>query len=468
MSKQKVILWTPQPKQALALSCPAIELFFGVAAGGGKSDFLLADFLQGAAKYGEDWKGILFRRTTKQLEELQARARQLFKPIGAVYKESKAVWIFPNGATLKMRYLESDKDVENYQGHQYTWVGMDELGNYPTEYCWTFMLSRLRSASSKHIPCVIRGTANPGGVGHSWIKHRFMDGHEPNKIFSIPIETADGTKYQTRCFIPSRLEDNQILMKNDPMYEARLQSLPPHLARAMRYGDWSVFEGQVFSEFRVDTHVIKPFILLPGLWFKFCALDWGYSKPYSLGWWAVNADGRMIKYREWYGCVEGMQNVGVKEGSAELAKRAMEISAPEGVCDMVADPAIWSSDDAAPTICNSFEAVGWKMHKGNNDRVNGLIMFHDMLKEKCEDGKTPMLTVFPNCHGFIRTIPMLTPDPNHPEDIDTRLEDHSYDESRYAVMSEFAKRPAIALQKQNGSWQTTVRQSKEYDPLANI
>ena len=108
------------------------------------------------------------------------------------------------------------------------------------------------------------------------------------------------------------------------------------------------------------------------------------------------------------------------------------------------------------------------MHKGNNDRVNGLIMFHDMLKEKCEDGKTPMLTVFPNCHGFIRTIPMLTPDPNHPEDIDTRLEDHSYDESRYAVMSDFAKRPAIALQKQNGSWETTVRQSKEYDPLANI
>ena len=203
MSKQKVILWKPQPKQALALSCPAIELFFGGAAGGGKSDFLLADFLQGAAKYGEDWKGILFRRTTKQLEELQARARQLFKPIGAVYKESKAVWIFPNGATLKMRYLESDKDVENYQGHQYTWVGMDELGNYPTEYCWTFMLSRLRSARSKHIPCVIRGTANPGGVGHSWIKHRFMDGHEPNKIFSIPIETADGTKgYMLLKYLP--------------------------------------------------------------------------------------------------------------------------------------------------------------------------------------------------------------------------------------------------------------------------
>lgn len=469
-----VVVWKPQPKQALALSCPATELFFGGAAGGGKSDFILMDFLSGAAKYGDKWNGVLFRKTTKQLEELQKRARELYTPIGGVYKGSGAkegsdMWIFPNGATLKMRYLERDEDVENYQGHQYTWVGFDELGNYASNYAWTYLMGRLRSAHG--VPTYIRGTANPGGVGHSWLKHRFMDGKEPNKIYEEEIELANGEKVKTtRCFIPSRLEDNQILMKNDPMYEARLMSLPEHLARAMRYGDWSVFAGQVFAEFSVQKHVVKPFTLESGLWFKFCALDWGYTHPYSLGWYAVNKDGRVVKYREWYGCKEGEQNVGVKEGVSSLARRSWEISVTEGVDTMVADPAIWSKNDDSLSFADKFMAEGWKMVKGNNDRVNGLVVFHEYLTETTLDfsgNEVPMLTVFPACYGFIRTIPMLTPDPNHQEDIDTRLEDHIYDETRYALMSEFVKNPSRQLWKQNGSWQFQDK-GEDYDPLSNI
>ena len=128
-----------------------------------------------------------------------------------------------------------------------------------------------------------------------------MDGHEPQKIFYKEVKTSKGVRRKSIVFIPSNLDDNYILMKNDPDYEMRLASLPPHLARAMRYGDWSVFAGQVFSEFSERTHVIKPMLLESGLWFKFCALDWGFTKPYSLGWYAVNKDGRVIKYREWYG-----------------------------------------------------------------------------------------------------------------------------------------------------------------------
>lgn len=177
------VIWTPQPKQELLIRCPATEVFYGGAAGGGKSDGLLGDYLEGAKKYGKYWRGILFRQTTSELEELQMRADELYKPMGAVYKGTGTktgsnLWLFPNGATLKMRYLESEKDVKRYQGHQYTWIGIDELGNYPTPYCWEFMLSRLRSAAG--VPCYIRGTANPGGVGHAWIKQRFMDDHEPN------------------------------------------------------------------------------------------------------------------------------------------------------------------------------------------------------------------------------------------------------------------------------------------------
>ena len=448
------------------MSCPAQELFFGGAAGGGKSDFLLGDFLAGAKRYGEGWTGILFRQTTSQLEELQKRAREIYRPIGAEYKTSERTWHFPNGAALKMRYLESDRDVEQYQGHQYTWIGFDELGNYPTPYCWDYMSSRLRSA--KGYPCYQRGTGNPGGVGHAWIKQRFIDGHTPNRIWTKEVKLADGRiSGKTVVFIPSLLDDNRILTANDPGYETRLMAMPPHLVRALRFGDWNVFEGQVFSEFRTDLHVIRPFPLVPGEWFKFCSLDWGYSRPYSLGWWAVSSTGRLVRYREWYGCEQGEANRGVRESSASLARRSMELAMQEGIVDMVADPAIWTKSDDTPSVADSFIREGWHMHKANNDRINGLAKVHEMLTEREDMAGRPLLTVFDCCHAFIRTIPMLTPDPNHPEDIDTRLEDHVYDETRYAVMSEFVRHPVSHLSRQNGDWRKPAM-SDGFDPLAML
>lgn len=461
-------IWKPQPKQRLAMSCPATELFFGGAAGGGKSDFLLGDFLQGAAKYGKRWRGIIFRQTYPQLEELQIRANELFKPLGATYRDKSATWFFPNRATLKFRHLENDKACNNYQGHQYTWIGIDELGNYPTEYVWTFMLSRLRSAYG--IPCYIRGTANPGGVGHGWLKHRFIDGAVPNQIRKIEVvdPNTGETFYQTRVFVPSKLTDNQILMKNDPGYKTSLLTLPEHMRRALLEGDWSVFAGQIFSEFTTDTHVVKPFALNPGDWFKFCAMDWGYNKPFSIGWYAVNSEGRMVRYKEWYGCKEGEMNVGVQLTAKKVAEKAWEMSVTEGITDMVADSAIWNhdgnGDKDAKAIVDYFEEVGFKMHKSNKDRVNGLVVCHESLVTKDHDG-VPLFTCFPTCYAFIRTIPMLTPDPNKPEDVDTRLEDHVYDEWRYACMSDFAKFPQRALQKQNGSWRTQNVRQEEYNPF---
>ena len=465
-------IWKPQPKQALALSCPATELFFGGAAGGGKSDFLLMDFLQGAAKYGKHWKGILFRQTTSELEELQNRADELYRPLGAVYrgtgtKTGSNMWQFPNGATLKMRYLESEKDVKRYQGHQYTWIGIDELGNYPSPYCWTFMKSRLRSPAG--VPCYIRGTANPGGVGHAWIKGRFMDGHEPNKIFDLVAKAENGKEFRdTACFIPSRLEDNGILMSKDPQYEARLLSLPSHLARAMRYGDWSVFEGQIFDIFRIERHIIKPVRLDNGEWFKFAAMDWGFTRPFSIGWYAVNSQGRVIRYREWYGCERDSFNTGLKMSSVDVAQKSWEMGLTEGVTDMVADPAIWNRADDAPSVCENFEKAGWKMHKGNNDRKNGLIQVYNYLKQDADENGTPMFTAFNTCHGLIRTLPMLQPDPLDMEDVDTRLEDHIYDEVRYAIMSEFVSNPSKHLRRQAGHYWRQMSGAEEYNPLQNI
>ena len=459
------VIWKPQPKQALAMSCPATELFFGGAAGGGKSDFLLGDYLSGASKYGKYWRGILFRQSYPQLEELQIRATELFSQIGAKYKAQAATWVFPNGATLKFRHLENEKACENYQGHQYTWIGIDELGNYASDYVWTFMLSRLRSAYG--VPCYIRGTANPGGVGHGWLKHRFIDGAIPNQIRKIEVVDPNTGEifYQTRVFVPSKLTDNQILMRNDPGYKTSLLTLPEHMRRALLEGDWSVFAGQIFSEFSEDKHVVKPHALDNGIWYKFLAMDWGYTRPFSIGWYAINGEGRMIRYREFYGCKEGEMNVGLQMGAGEVAQKAWDISAAEGAVDMVADPAIWQKDSENPAIVDYFIKAGFKMHKANNDRVNGLVVVHERLTTYDHDN-IPMLTVWNNCYAFRRTIPMLVPSPTHPEDVDTRLEDHVYDEVRYACMSEFAKAPSRALQRQNGSWRTQRAQDETFDPFS--
>lgn len=462
------VIWTPQPKQARALKCPAFELFFGGAAGGGKSDFLLMDFLNGARTYGRYWAGIIFRRTNSELEQLLKRAHELYEPVGGIWKgaasgESHNTWKFKNGATLKMRYLEREEDVGRYQGHEYTWIAIDELGNYPTPYCWTYMISRARS--TRGVPCFIRGTANPGGVGHGWIKQRFMDGHTPNRIFYSESTDFEGKVSRTsRCFIPSTLDDNKFLLSTD--YSARLMNLPTNLARALRYGDWTVMEGQMFDAFNPEKHVISPCVLKPGEWFKFAAMDWGFSKPYSILWFAVNASGRVVIYRQMYGCKPGEYNVGTKQGSKEVAELSMAQSMTEGCYDMVADPAIWNRDDDRPSIAEEFEKAGWKMHKANNDRINGLVMVYDYLKltTEEEDGVHPLLSIVKTCEALIRTLPLLTPDPNHPEDVDTKLEDHAYDSLRYGLMSEFVHHPTNSLRKQAGSWQRQD-QAGDYDPF---
>jgi hypothetical protein len=369
------------------------------------------------------------------------------------------MFVFPNGSALKFRYLEHDGDVEHYQGHQYTWVGFDELGNYATDYAWRYMISRTRSP--RGADCYIRGTANPGGKGHSWIKTRFIDGFVPGKVYKhLDGDTGLST---TRCFIPSTLDDNLILMKEDPAYAARLKQMPGHLYRALRFGDWDVFAGQVFDEWRRERHVVKPFALDPGSWKKFYALDWGFAKPFSLGKWAVNSEGRMVRYGEWYGCAKDEMDTGLRLGAEEVAEKCWAMAIQEGVSEMVADPAIWSKQDAGPCVADKFKAAGFRMIQADNDRLNGLAMTHQRMITDGED-RRPMLLVFDHCHAFIRTIPALTPDEHHPEDVDSHLEDHVYDEARYAMMSRFARNPAGALRRQNGAWEFGSR--KKWDPLA--
>lgn len=234
------IIWAPQAgPQTWLLSCPCPDALFGGARGGGKSDALLGDWVAHAGRHGRFARGILLRRTTPELEEVMARAHVLFPALGARWIAGTKTWVFPNGATLKMRWLERDQDATHYQGHQYTWIGIDEAGSWETPRGLDELRSTMRSAAG--VPCVMRLTANPGGVGHQWLKERYVTPAQPRNIF------YDSPRCTHRVYIPSRLRDNKILMLGDPSYEDRIRgSGPDWLVRAWLDGDWDACAGDAF------------------------------------------------------------------------------------------------------------------------------------------------------------------------------------------------------------------------------
>lgn len=435
--------WEPQPgPQSSAITAAWVdELFFGGARGGGKSDFLLGDYLQDIG-LGRSWRGIMFRKTYNELEELQIRAMEIYPQLGGVYKATKSgdypfsnCWYFPSGATLKMRYLEHERDADGYQGHQYTWIGFDELTNHATPYGYDKLKACLRSASG--IQGRIRASGNPGGKGHIWVKARFIDSSPPYH----PI--TDSETGLTRVFIPSRLADNAYL-KDNKQYVALLKSSgSAELVKAWLDGNWDVIAGAYFDCWDRAKHVIKPFSI-PAYWTRFRSFDWGSAKPFSVGWWAI-ADGSnqypknaLIRYREWYGASE--PNVGLKLTADDVGKGIAHRERGEKIAYGVADPSCWKVD-GGESIAERMAKHGAAFRSADNSRLNGW----DQMRQRMigEDGE-PMIYVFDTCIDSIRTIPLLQHDANKPEDLDSEMEDHAADDWRYACMS----RPFIRATRQ--------------------
>jgi hypothetical protein len=278
--------WIPNAKQKIALELRNVDvLFYGGARGGGKSNFLLVDFLNGVNEWGDQWTGILFRQTLNQLEDLIRRAKEIYGALGADFRVADKTFVFPNGASVKFRYLETDADVGEYQGHSYTWIGFDELGNYRTDYAFKFMQMCNRSATVPQDWVRIRATGNPGGVGHKWIKARFIDGKEPYKVYAEKVgRDAEGKDiFITSCFIPATVDDNTALMRANPAYKAYLMAQPERIRQAMLEGRWDIKGGgEFFDEFDETAHVIHPRIL-QGDWRRFYGMDWGGTQAVGGG-----------------------------------------------------------------------------------------------------------------------------------------------------------------------------------------
>jgi hypothetical protein len=425
------------------------ELLFGGAAGGGKTDFLLGDFAQDVpTPAGPYWHGILFRRTYPQLEEVVRRSLEVypqwFDPKNekkVVWKSGDRTWVWKNGATLKLRFLENDNDWMEYQGHQYGWMAYDELTTWPNPENYLRMKARLRSANPNVKYRRIRATANPGGPGHHWVRTYFGIDRYPKGFRVLEPEDGGGMR---RMFIPSRVQDNKILLASDPNYIGRLKSLgSPELVRAWLEGDWSVIQGAYFPEFDTTRHVIAPFDI-PGTWMRLRTMDWGSAAPFAVYWIAISdgqplPDGRwypkgaMVVYREWYGA-KG-PNVGVKMTAEEVAEGIVERERDDKeMDDAIIDPACFAMQGGpsiAERMARATDSKCW-FRRGDNKRIPGWDAVRQRLKGT-DDG--PMLYIFQTCPELIRTLPAVQHDQLHPEDVDTDGEDHGPDALRYGCMS---------------------------------
>lgn len=440
----QTILWAPQegPQTAL-IECPVFEVFYGGARGGGKTESSIGDWLQHASLYGENAIGIFVRRKFKQLAEVIARTKQLFPKIGGKYNEQKAEWLMPGGARLKFVYLERDSDAEEYQGHNYTRVYVEEVTNFPSPGPINKLRATLRSGAG--VPVGMRLTGNPGGPGHNWVKARYIDPNPLgfkiiNEECEVEIDNVVRTVSLDRVFIPSKLGDNMLLLRNDPTYVLRLrQSGSEALVKAWLEGNWDIVDGAYFADLDEALHG-RPADLIrfaPPSTVRFRSFDWGSAKPFSVGWWAICdgtwpqeaplPSGAIFRYQEWYGA-SGV-NKGLGSTADLVAKQILEREEGQRIRFAVADPAIFIRN-GGPSIAESMSRCRWR--RADNKRLPG---WEQVRQRIAGDNGIPMMYAANECEDFWRTVPTLQHDEKNPEDLDTDGEDHVADEVRYACMS---------------------------------
>lgn len=448
-------------KQRVAFESSATEILYGGAAGGGKSHLMRMAAITWCAEI-PGLQVYLFRRIRDDLVKNHVEGPSGFREFLAGWVECGFVKIvedeirFWNGSRIYLCHCKDEKDRFKYQGAEIHVLMVDELTHF-TDKIYRFLRNRVRMVGitlpekyADRFPRILCG-ANPGGIGHQFVKMTFIDGVTPLKV----VKAANSEGGMQRQYIPARLEDNPSMAANDPGYEMRLAGLGSEsLVRAMRWGDWDVVEGAFFDNFSQERHVLKPFEI-PRDWLRFRAGDWGSAKPFAFGWYAVASDtfvtpcgktiprGALVKYREWYGCKRDAQgkftpDTGVKMSAEAVGEGVAARDLEDEIAYGVLDPAAFAQD-GGPSIAERIATSGPIFRRADNKRVTqrGAMGGWDQMRSRMngdEDGN-PMLFFFETCVHSIRTIPALQHDEDKPEDLDTTAEDHAADETRYACMS---------------------------------
>lgn len=367
---------------------------------------------------------------------------------------------FWNGSKIYLCHCKDEKDIYKYQGAEIHVLGIDELTHF-TETMYRFLRNRVRmvgvSLPKQYVgmfPRILCG-ANPGNIGHLWVKTTFVTSGQPFELRLMPAVEGG----MLRQYIPARLEDNPSMGEDDPGYEMRLEGLgSATLVKAMRWGDWDVIEGAFFDCWDSRRHVVRPFSI-PEHWLRFRSGDWGSASPFSFGWWAVVSDphtvdgltlprGCLVRYREWYGMQPGKPNVGLKMHAEAVGKGLWEREQSDpDLAYGVLDPSAFKEDGGPSIESRIREGSGDRIffNPADNARVpgKGAMGGWDQVRSRLvgdADGN-PMIVCFSTCVDSIRTIPALQHDADKPEDLDTDMEDHAGDDWRYACMSRPWVRP---------------------------
>ena len=441
----------PNEKQVLFLQARCKHIGFGGARGGGKSWSVRTKAVLLCLRYG-GIKVLIVRRTYPEL--LNNHITPLLEQLHGVakYHKTEKRFTFPNGSTIAFGYCNADRDLGRYQGAEYDVVFLDEATQLQEDWIRKITAS-VRGVNE--FPKRVYYTCNPGGPSHSYFKRLFID-----------RKFQKGERPEDYMFIQSLVTDNKALMEAQPEYLQQLEALPPKLRDAWLYGRWDIFQGQFFEEFRAEpdlelclqagltqeeakrqrryTHVIEPFDLNLGerrRWNIMRSYDFGYNKPYSLGYWAIDPDGVLYRIAEIYGCTE-IPDEGVKHTPDEQFRRIAEFEQSHPwfrgrkIVDSVADPAIWDAS-RGESIADTAARYGIYFSPGDNRRIPGWMQVH--YRMQFDENGYPRMYVFDTCKAFIRTIPQLMYNPNKPEDLDTTLEDHVADEVRYLCMTKPVK-----------------------------
>lgn len=488
MSKLNV-LWQPIPNssQEIAVDTRADETLYCGTRGGGKSDTQLMAFAKYVGMgYGRYWRGIIFDQEYKNLDDLIVKSRRIFgKMPNAKYNIKDSKWTWSTGEELLFRRLRQDSDYWLYHGHEYTFIGFNELTKYPTSYLYDTIQSCNRSGfvSEEHpqytndgkvyylppIPLMVFSTTNPFGAGHNWVKKRFIDVAPYGTVVKRQIKVFNPKTKQeeivekTQVALFSSYIENIYLSSN---YIASLLNYPdPNIRRAWALGSWDIVSGGAVGDlWNKDKHVINRFVIPEG-WYIDRTFDWGSSHPFSVGWWACangeEADvlldngkwikfcppkGSLIQLYEWYGTEEIGTNKGLKMSARDIAKGINQIEhgliesgwIKRTVASGSADNQIWNNNntdnDCIADIMES-ENVYWeRSNKASGSRVNGLQLFRDMLKNTIDNSEQPHIYFMNNCIASISTIPILPRDEKKIDDVDTSAEDHAYDMVRYRIL----------------------------------
>jgi hypothetical protein len=437
--------WYPQPKQKEALEiCGLLPVLknkapgvprarlvgYGGAAFGGKTDLDLG--VAGlAAMAFPGCKVGFFRRTYSELEGADGaieRSQEIFTNNLGTYNQGSHTWTFFNRSRLYFRHCQNETDRYNYQSQAWDVLIFDEATHFP----WAivdYLITRNRATGD--IPGLVPFTlmtTNPGNVGHAWFLKMFDPMGIDGAHGLVKRRLTPNSTYEQTVFVPAFIKDNPIGLERDPDYPERLEARDPEVAKALRHGDWSVFEGQAFPQWDRDKHVIHPF-MLPETWSRWRSVDYGFVHPMAAHWFANDPDtGRLYVYRELHqsGWTDRQQ-----------ARNIQALSPPEErIWFTYASPDMWARknvDDIITSSADEYMKEGVALTKADNDRLSGKRKI-DRLLANSPDG-SPLLQVFSTCTSLIGTMPLLVRDDKRPEDVLKMDGDDDYDSLRYGLTS---------------------------------